>query len=119
MNPPLLPAADHPHAIPTKTGDRMGFSAAIAAGALVLSIVGCGAVGVHMAATAYGDWPAVLSLQEAAGLSTPAWSPSGSPLRMPSGMIPAVDLRYVPGLPAVAPSLTDPTSALVAREPDR
>ncbi len=119
MNDPILPAADPPRGIATRTGDRMGLSAAIAIGVLVLAIAGAGAVGIHMAATANRNWPAVLSLQEATGLSTPAWSPSGRPLRMPSGMIPGVDLRYVPGVPAVAPALTDPTSALVAREPER
>ncbi len=82
----------------------------IAAAGICLAVAT--AVGVHRSWVAPGKLRRAVAAQESVGLSTPAWIPSGRPLRLPARGPSGVDLRFAPGLPDVdRPLPADPGAA--------
>lgn len=84
-------------------GDRIGVARWLGIGLSFLCLVGAGSVAAHSMMRSAKALPHALALQRAIGLSTPAWVPSGRPLRIPSGLRTGVDLRFLPQLPLAEP----------------
>lgn len=96
--------------------DKLGVARWAAITLLFFCLTGLGAVGVHRMIRTAKTLPDVLKRQKAIGLSTPAWVPSGRPLRIPSGLRRGVDLRFVPQLPADGPGAIGKSAA--SRRPE-
>lgn len=85
-------------------GDRLGVARGLAVALLCFYLVSVGFVAAHRMIRSTKTFPDTLALQNAIGLSTPSWVPSGQPLRNPSGLRRGVDLRFLPQLPLTGPN---------------
>lgn len=102
MSAPVHP----PHALPPhdRSSDRLKAARWIGLAAMAFWVAASLVVGLHQILTTKQTLLQTLAIQKAAGLSTPAWFPSGRTLRIPAGASPAVDLRFSPRLPRLEPA---------------
>jgi hypothetical protein len=90
-------------AVPGIRSDGLGMARAVALTTAGVCLTIAAVVWLHQ------SWVAPRALQEAeaalqaTGLSTPAWAPSGQPLRLADKIPAGVDLRYSPLLPPIEP----------------